>query len=132
MTTAQRWDASSCRARSFLTDTPVVRDYQPAPIARTGVGIRLLAALAAERWVGAGVTYGYRENGVVTAECLGVSGTGPTEGAALLDLERRFEARPSGDGWWWCPAGCDLSIETVRGWHGGLLWIAGTGEARGS
>jgi hypothetical protein len=131
MTTTQVCDVLSCRARS-LTDTPAVREYQPAPIARSGVGLRLLAALASERWVGAGVAYDYREDGVVTVQCLGVSGAGPSEGAALLDLERRFEARPSGDGWEWCPAGWGLSIETVRGWYGGLLWTAGAGEVRGS
>jgi hypothetical protein len=132
MTTTHKRDVRSLRARFLPSDIPAVREYQPAPIARSGVGLRLLAALASERWVGAGVIYGYRENGVVIAECLGVSGCGQSEGAALLDLERRLEARPTGDGWWWCPVGCDLTIETVRGWHGGLNWTAGAGEVRGS
>jgi len=46
--------------------------------------------IAAERWAGIPVEYRRRANGAVVAICLGLTGVGPTEAVALLDLDRRF------------------------------------------
>jgi hypothetical protein len=45
---------------------------------------------ALARWRGIGVTIKNRSDGWITANCLGLTGIGPTEGDALLDLERRL------------------------------------------
>jgi hypothetical protein len=52
--------------------------------------IRLRTEIAVERWSGAGVVYGRLPDGRATATCLGVTGVGRTEAAALLDMERRL------------------------------------------
>jgi hypothetical protein len=61
-----------------------------AETVRVGDLAKLRVEIAVERWAGAGVSYGRRADGRATATCLGVTGVGRTEGAALLDLERRL------------------------------------------
>lgn len=64
-------------ARSFL-------DRRGRPLSRPP------EAVAAARWSGVPVEYRRRADGTVVASCLGLTGAGPTETAALLALDRWF------------------------------------------
>ena len=57
-----------------------------------GGPMRFTPEQVAHRWRGVPVAYGRRVDGRVTATVLGVTGVGPAEGNALLDLERRLRA----------------------------------------
>jgi len=67
----------------------VVRLARSLPGSRGLSLTRLLEEAAAHRWAGVPVAYSDRPDGWVAANCLGLTGTGTTAAAALLDLDRR-------------------------------------------
>jgi hypothetical protein len=70
----------------------VARFAQSLSSARGRSLTHLLEKIAQERWEGVPISYEMRQDGAVHISYIGLSGTGQTEAAALLDLDRRVRA----------------------------------------